>query len=54
MHTPMSNNRRRKPRARKKRIEGTYPIDTGTASILADPDRDGAYVLEVNLSLIHI
>ena len=44
----MSNHRRRKPRARKKRIEGTYPIDTGTASILADPERDGAYVLEVN------
>ncbi|MCG7288688.1 MULTISPECIES: spermidine synthase [unclassified Corynebacterium] len=40
--------RTRKPRARKKRIEGTYPIDTGTASILADPDRDGAHVLEVN------
>ena len=47
MHTPMSN-RRRKPRAPKKRIEGTYPIDTGTATIVADPDRDGAYVLEVN------
>ncbi|WCZ34278.1 MULTISPECIES: spermidine synthase [Corynebacterium] len=44
----MSNHRRRKPRTRKKRIKGTYPIDTGTASIVADPERDGAYVLEVN------
>lgn len=44
----MSTHRRRKPRAPKKRIEGTYPIDTGTATIVADPDRDGTYVLEVN------
>lgn len=40
--------RTRKPRAAKKRIEGSYPIDTGTACIVADPQRDGAYVLEVN------
>ena len=38
----------RKPRAPKKRIAGTYPIDTGEASIVADPARDGGYVLEVN------
>lgn len=38
----------RKPRAPKKRIEGTYPIDTGHAAIVPDPLRDGAYVLEVN------
>lgn len=40
--------RANKPRAPKTRIEGTYPIDTGTARVIADPDRDGAYVLEVN------
>ena len=39
---------RGKPRAPKKRIEGTYPIATGTAAILADPARDGGYTLEVN------
>lgn len=39
---------RRKPRAAKRRLAGTYPIDTGEATIVADPDRDGAYVLEVN------
>lgn len=44
----MSGPGRRKPRAEKHRIEGTYPIDTGFAEILADPDRDGGYVLEVN------
>ena len=38
----------RKPRAPKHRIEGVYPIDTGEAAIVADPARDGAYVLEVN------
>ena len=39
---------RGKPRAPKKRIEGTYPIDTGTAAIVADPARDGGFTLEVN------
>lgn len=39
---------RRKPRAIKKRITGTYPIDTGTATVIADPERDGGYILEVN------
>lgn len=43
-----SGNRRRKPRAVKRRIAGSYPIDTGEATIVADPARDGAYVLEVN------
>ncbi|WP_291314843.1 spermidine synthase [Corynebacterium sp. UBA2622] len=38
----------RKPRHGKKRIEGEYPIDTGTARIIADPLRDGGYTLEVN------
>ena len=38
----------RKPRMPKKRIEGTYPIDTGTASIIDDPLRDGGFTLEVN------
>lgn len=38
----------RKPRTPKKRIEGTYPIDSGSARIVADPDRDGGYTLEVN------
>ena len=38
----------RKPRSAKKRIAGTYPIDTGEAAIVADPQRDGAYILEVN------
>lgn len=37
-----------KPRAKKFRPAGTYPIDTGTARIITDPERDGAYVLEVN------
>ena len=40
--------KRRKPRAEKRRIAGRYPIDTGFADIIADPDRDGGYVLEVN------
>lgn len=44
----MSSQRRRKPRAPKRRIEGTYAIDTGHAAIVADPLRDGGYVLEVN------
>ena len=44
----MQYHRPRKPRAPKRRIEGTYPIDTGTAAIVADPARDGAYILEVN------
>lgn len=39
---------RRKPRATKKRITGTYPIDTGSAAVIPDPDRDGGYILEVN------
>lgn len=38
----------RKPRAEKTRIAGTYPIDTGEARIVADPERDGGYTLEVN------
>ena len=38
----------RKPRAPKKRIAGTYRIDTGTARISEDPLRDGGYTLEVN------
>ena len=37
-----------KPRAPKKRIAGSYPIETGTARILADPLRDGGFTLEVN------
>ncbi|WP_342319464.1 spermidine synthase [Corynebacterium mayonis] len=37
-----------KQRHAKRRIEGRYPIDTGTATIVADPLRDGAYILEVN------
>lgn len=44
----MTHDRRRKPRAPKRAIEGTYPIDTGTASIVADPSRDGGYIIEVN------
>ncbi len=43
MHTPP-----RKPRATKSCISGTYPIDTGHATIIADPMRDGGYILEVN------
>lgn len=39
---------RKKPRAPKLRIAGTYPIDSGTAVITADPGRDGAFTLEVN------
>lgn len=38
----------RKPRTPKRRVEGFYPIDTGEAAIVADPARDGGYVLEVN------
>ncbi|MEH0148023.1 fused MFS/spermidine synthase [Corynebacterium sp. Q4381] len=38
----------RKPRAPKRVIAGTYPINTGTAAILPDPLRDGAFTLEVN------
>ncbi|SDS23559.1 spermidine synthase [Corynebacterium timonense] len=38
----------RKPRHPTRRIEGTYPTSTGTARIVADPARDGAYILEVN------
>lgn len=44
----MPHPRSRKPRAPKRSIEGSYPIDTGTAAIVADPNRDGAFVLEVN------
>lgn len=40
--------RKGKARHDKPRVEGTYPIDTGTARIVADPLRDGAYILEVN------
>ena len=38
----------RKPRAGKRRIEGIWQVDSGTARVIADPARDGAYVLEVN------
>lgn len=38
----------RKPRAPKRVIAGTYPIDTGQAAIVPDPLRDGAFTLEVN------
>ncbi|MDR7330734.1 spermidine synthase [Corynebacterium guangdongense] len=38
----------RKPRAGKRRVEGVWQVDSGTARVLADPARDGAYVLEVN------
>lgn len=37
-----------KPRAEKRRIEGEYEISTGTARVIADPDRHGAYILELN------
>lgn len=37
-----------KPRVPKQRIAGNYPIETGTARIVADPLRDGGYTLEVN------
>lgn len=37
-----------KPRAPKKRITGTYDIGTGTARVVEDTERDGAYLLEVN------
>lgn len=37
-----------KPRHSKKRIEGEFPVDTGTARIVADPARDGSYVLELD------
>ncbi|MDK7180513.1 fused MFS/spermidine synthase [Corynebacterium riegelii] len=43
-----SGTSRRKPRSPKRRITGTYPIDTGHAAIVADPARDGGYILEVN------
>ena len=39
---------RRKPRAPKRMIAGDYPIDTGIATIVADPARDGGYTIEVN------
>lgn len=42
------NSSRRKPRAPKRRITGTYPIASGHAAIIADPERDGGYTLEVN------
>lgn len=38
----------RKPRTPKRTIAGTYPIDTGTATIVPDPLRDGAFTLDVN------
>lgn len=38
----------RKPRAEKRRVEGVWQVDSGTARVLADPARDGAYLLEVN------
>lgn len=38
----------RKPRAPKRVIAGAYPIDTGHARIVPDPERDGGYTLEVN------
>lgn len=41
-------NPRRKPRDPKRRITGSYPIASGHATIVADPERDGAYILEVN------
>ena len=37
---------RRKPRTPKKSITGTFPVDTGTATIIADKLRDGGYTLE--------
>lgn len=37
-----------KPRAEKRRIEGEYDISTGTARVISDPERDGAYILEIN------
>lgn len=37
-----------KPRAEKHRITGEYEISTGTARVRTDPDRDGAYLLEIN------
>lgn len=39
---------RGKPRTPRVRLEGEYTIDTGTARVVRDPQRDGAYVLEVN------
>jgi len=39
---------RGKPRSPKKRIVGTYPVGTGTVDIVADPLRDGAFVVELN------
>lgn len=40
--------RANKPRAPKPRIEGSYDIDTGIARVIADTERDGAFILEVN------
>ncbi|MCO6394118.1 MULTISPECIES: spermidine synthase [Corynebacterium] len=39
---------RRKPRTPKKSITGTFPVDTGRATIIADKLRDGGYTLELN------
>ena len=39
---------RGKPRSPKKRIAGAYTVDTGTVEIIADPLRDGAFVVELN------
>lgn len=39
---------RNKPRAPKRRIAGTYSVDSGTAEFIPDPARDGGYTLEVN------
>lgn len=38
----------RKPRRAKKVITGTFAVDTGTARIVADSDRDGSFLVEVN------
>lgn len=40
--------RKNKPRTPKHRIDGAYAISTGTAIISSDPERDGAYLLEIN------
>lgn len=39
---------RRKPRAPKHKIAGSYDISTGTAALFPDADRDGGYLLEIN------
>lgn len=39
---------RRKPRTPKKNITGTFPVDTGRATIIADKLRDGGYTIELN------